>query len=170
MYTRRKPIQGFTLIEILVVIGMIAVLASIVLIAINPLRQFALARNAQRESDVNAILNAMGERLAENKGVFTDSVICTQLLPSGAPIVIGTSGNELDLRKCLVPAYISEIPMDPATGRNTCVSPGCNTNAQESYDTSYTFVQDPATSRITICAPGSAESAIPGSQPYCLTR
>jgi prepilin-type N-terminal cleavage/methylation domain-containing protein len=51
--------QGFTLIEILVVIGLIAVLAAVVLIAVNPARQFAQARNSQRASNVSTILNAM---------------------------------------------------------------------------------------------------------------
>ena len=40
--------KGFTLIEILVVIGIMAVLATIVIIAINPAKQFAQARNADR--------------------------------------------------------------------------------------------------------------------------
>jgi len=53
--------EGFTLIEILVVIGMIALLAAIVIVAINPARQFAQGRNTQRTSNVNTILNAIGQ-------------------------------------------------------------------------------------------------------------
>nr|HPO06648.1 type II secretion system protein [Candidatus Pacearchaeota archaeon] len=62
--------SGFTLIEILVVIGLIAFLAAVVIIAINPARQFAQGRNSQRVSNVNAILNAIGQRIADNKGLF----------------------------------------------------------------------------------------------------
>ncbi len=65
--------QGFTLIELLVVIGVIAILASIVVVAINPSRQFAQARNTQRESNVSTILNAIGQNIADNKGTFTCS-------------------------------------------------------------------------------------------------
>src|SRR4030042_864409 len=67
---KTKGQKGFTLIEILVVIGIIAILAAVVLIAINPAKQFAQARNSQRTSNVNAILNAIGQRMTDNKGVF----------------------------------------------------------------------------------------------------
>jgi prepilin-type N-terminal cleavage/methylation domain-containing protein len=158
--------RGFTLIEILVVMGMVAILASVVLIAINPLRQFAQARSSQRISNVNTILNAIGNRIAENKGIFNDSASCATPIPLTAT-AMGSGGY--NIRPCLVPTYLSELPYDPTDGSNLCTTLTC-TNTGESYDTKYTVAQDSTTGRITVCAPGAAESAIKDSKAYCLTR
>ncbi len=159
--------RGFTLIEILVVIGMLAILATVVLVAINPLRQFAQARNAQREANVSVLLNAIGERVADNRGIFADADgTCAAALPDTATDMKNSGGY--DIRPCLVPTYISEVPYDPSVGSNTC-----GTDADcvgKSYDTRYTVMQDGETSRITVCAPGAAESALAGSAAFCLTR
>src|SRR3989344_4558484 len=96
--------EGFTLIEILVVIGIIAILATIVIIAINPARQFAQTRNTQRVSNVNSVLNAIGQRIADNKGIFEGGA---------CPTITTTPALVSTLSSCLVPTYISATLTDP---------------------------------------------------------
>ncbi len=127
--------KGFTLIEILVVIGIIAILAAVVIIAINPARQFAQARDSQRQSNVDSILNAIGQRIADCKGTFegtcgTPAVTCPTL-----PTTATAIGSTLDA--CLVPTYLTAIPTEPKSGA-----------------TGYT-VAAPTGGRITVAAPAA---------------
>ncbi|MFZ2484650.1 MAG: type II secretion system protein [Minisyncoccia bacterium] len=158
-----KKTGGFTLIEILVVIGIIAVLAAIVIVAINPAKQFAQARNTQRTSNVQSILNAVGQRMADNRGVFAGTFTigtqyyCPTLVTGPTTILTSTdatpAAGELG---CLVPTYISSLPLDPATGTGT--------------DTGYTIAVD-GVGRITVCAPAAAsETSLPSPAPICITR
>lgn len=149
--------RGFTLIEILVVIGIIAVLAAIVIVAVNPGRQFAQARNTQRESDVATILNGIGQLMVDNKGVALSATNCSGIgtVPGLSTTTIGSVSGMTNL-SCLAPTYIaSAIPFDPSTG-----SPS---------DTKYTMSTS-GTGRYLICAPLHAESAISGSDAYCIMR
>src|SRR5258706_9045537 len=76
--------KGFTLIELLVVIGILAVLLAIVLIAINPAKQFSQANNTKRRSDVNAILNAIDQYAADNHGSVPTQIPACATSPCAA--------------------------------------------------------------------------------------
>lgn len=125
----KKGSFGFTLIELLVVIGVIGILAAIVLVAVNPGRQFAQARDTQRRSDIYSITNAIYQFAAEHDGNLpdTDGVDTTSNFPVAATC-IGTNtaapDNCFDLAaatnaagtEVIVPTYIADMAMDPSTG------------------------------------------------------
>jgi len=140
-----KKNGGFTLIEILVVIGIIAVLAAIVLVALNPARQFKQARNTQRTSNVTAILNAIGQHIADNKGVLTAEIDGT----AGTFQDISDAGA--DLCDVLVPKYMPALPFDPNATTADCTT-------ALTYDTGYEVDKD-ANGRITVKAIGENPDA-----------
>ena len=111
-YYSNRHRKGFTLIEILLVIALIAILASITIVAINPAGQFEKARDTERASDLNAIMSAIHQYATDNDGAFpgnlstsefeicaTDTVDCT-----GMYDLSDLTDNE---------TYLVEMPIDP---------------------------------------------------------
>lgn len=135
--------RGFTLIELLVVIGILAVLLTIVLIAINPARQFSQSNNTKRRSDVNAILNAVHQYAADNRGA----------LPSGIGTTAANIGNgtgDVNICASLVSQYLAGLPQDPLSNNGAAI-----TDCTAAHDTGYTIVQSAANNRITVAAPSA---------------
>lgn len=104
----KKNTAGFTLIELLVVIGIIGILAAVVLVAVNPGRQFASARDTQRRADLYGMTNAVYQYATENNGNVPTAI-------TGTPTHVGTSTG-VDLSTVLVPTYIAAMPKDPSNG------------------------------------------------------
>ena len=148
-----KNQKGFTLIELLVVIGILAILLAITLIAINPAKQFAQANNTQRASDVNTILNAINQYMADNKGSLPATTPAISTCTLAAPCVLTNDAAvtpKVDICAVLVSGYLAALPGDPKTGTATPVKEG---NCATTYNTRYTIYQSAANNRITISAP-----------------
>jgi type IV pilus assembly protein PilA len=139
--------QGFTLIEILLVIAAISILAAIVIVAINPAKQLASARNAQRRSNVNAILNAISQYSLDNNGTVPSGVVTNATCSLVATKEVckltatGTCSTGEDLSVITTSEkYLVSMPIDPTVS--------------SADGTGYYAVQS-TNGRITVCAPSS---------------
>lgn len=124
----KKLKKGFTLVELLIVIGVIAVLASLAFVALDPLARFQESRNAQRWTDVNAVLSAIKLHQVDNKGIYDSSIDaltddlyyqigeddegnCAETCESPA---VNLQADCVDLDSFISGDYLQEIPIDPS--------------------------------------------------------
>lgn len=135
--------SGFTLLEVLLVVAIIAILAGIVIIAINPSKQLGDTRNSQRQSNVTTISNAVYQ-------YYLDNNTLPSTIPSSSTQICATTGANcsslIDLGVLTTnEKYLVSLPSDPQ-----CPT-GCGT-----YGTGY-FISKDANNRVTVTAP-SAEN------------
>lgn len=127
MFKFMHKAKGFTLVELLIVIGVIAVLAALAFVALNPLARFQDSRNAQRWTDVNAIIGAVKLHQVDNEGNYLSSI---SELSADTRYQIGTGetgcaddcGNPtvvlddacVDLSDLADNGYLPAVPIDPS--------------------------------------------------------
>jgi type IV pilus assembly protein PilA len=117
MYSLKKQ-NGFTLLEVLLVVGIIAILAGIVIVAINPAKQLANTRNAQRHADINTILNAAYQYAIDNNGTIPSTITTssTEVCKSGIAFTTCSSSSLIYLGMLTDnEEYIVSIPIDPSS-------------------------------------------------------
>lgn len=135
--------RGFTLIEILIVIGIIAILAAVVIVAINPARQFAQANNAQRSSNVNTILNAIHQYAIDNRGTLPTGVTTTVTEICGDATCTGLADLQVLTAN---QTYIASLPYDPQ-----CDFPAATTGNCVAHGIGYSVVKS-TNGRVTVTA------------------
>jgi len=146
--------KGFTLVELLVVIGIIGILMAVTIVAINPVLQFQNARNAQRQADVNTILNAFYEYEASNAGAVpaAASNITTTAKVLGALASQTATGTSFSTPNLTFTGLSGNIIL---TGGSVTIS-GCS---QAADNGTYPVVSGTATTLIVTNAGASAVSA-----------
>lgn len=120
--------QGFTLIELIIVIAVIALLAAAVFVAVDPAKRIGEAQDAQRWADITAIADAIQQYVVDNNGTFPTS---TATFTAGTYYAImGSSTTALTGASCtslgspdsskgvelgaLIPTYLPTMPVDPS--------------------------------------------------------
>jgi len=107
----RKTAGGFTIVELLIVIVVIAILAAISIVAYNGIQQ--RGRDAQRKNDVATFQKALELYHADNGGYPTCDANTTYFAGSPRGSCLTT---DPDIINALSPKYITKVPTDP---RNT---------------------------------------------------
>jgi prepilin-type N-terminal cleavage/methylation domain-containing protein len=125
--------KGFTLIELIIVIAVIALLAAATFVAINPAKRVGDAQDAQRWQDATAIADAYQAYLADYAGNLptttlpyatgiTLSIATTSAgansSSAAANCVASTAANGankyIDLSALVTGGYIGQIPTNPS--------------------------------------------------------
>jgi prepilin-type N-terminal cleavage/methylation domain-containing protein len=141
--------KGFTLLEILLVVAAIAILAGIVILAINPSKQLGDTRNAQRRSDVTTVLNAVYQYTIDNTGTLPTIPTGSCALVAANEICKATATGTCSAGVALTTLtasekYLVSLPIDPTTS---------------STDGTGYYISKSANNRITVCAPSAEQSA-----------
>lgn len=122
-----KTSKGFTLIELLIVIAIIAILAVVVFVALDPLTRFRSARDAQRWTDIDAMVEAILLDQVDNGGEYisaVDNLTASLAYTIGECNTGGDSGctsettqtSCVDLSGLVSEGYLAKVPQDPNSG------------------------------------------------------
>jgi hypothetical protein len=113
------------------------ILFAVVIIAINPQRQFNQADNTIRQSASTQILNAVGAYYADSGGEIPSGITSTSQ---------EISSEGADICEDLVNDYLPALPVDPSLDKDDI------TNCGQSYSTGY-FISVDFDERVTVTAP-----------------
>lgn len=120
--------QGFTFIELLVIVTIFVLVSACVFTALNPAKKLRETRNERRVSDITAILSAIQASMMDNNGAYpaglTVGMSEAQLGTGNSGCAVSTGGCSVSAEACVdlampLEKYLKTIPVDPTAGKAT---------------------------------------------------
>ena len=111
--------QGFTLVEIVIVIAIIGILAAVTVVALKPQEIFANGRNSRRTNDVAAMNSAIGQWLAREGLSESDEFATLGLTATGVTALTPANGITGEgvaastISELTDEGYLQTLPLDP---------------------------------------------------------
>jgi len=154
-----KQNKGFTLIELLVVIAILGILATMVVLAINPAETQRRGRDASRLSDMATVRKAIDLAIADG-GVLSGTVAVpfTGSSAGSRDASLATNYVGMDISK-----YLSVLPIDPRQTATvaTLISDGTTQIAAGSMV--YSFTSNGKTYELNAYIESTDNTAIPAN-------
>lgn len=143
--------KGFTLLELIIVIGIVAILGTVSVLVLNPAQLFAQARDTSRISDLSTLNNALSLYLTDvaspdlDNGNLTcgtnfgTTVVGATELFSGSPTaasqaattsVVGTGWVAVNFGSMTGGSPLASLPLDPTNSTTYNYQYACNNTAK----------------------------------------
>lgn len=146
----KKSVKGFTLMELLLVMAILAILSAVVMVAINPTKHFIEARDAERQSEVYAIVNALHQYALDHESSFPENLTTEEreICQTGSVSCVGMYDLSILTDDEI---YLITMPVDPECEQEN--------SACGAGETGY-LLSLTATGRISVSAPYAEEGEI----------
>lgn len=154
-----KQNKGFTLIELLVVIAILGILATLVVLAINPAETQRRGRDASRLSDLATVRKAIDLAIADGK----------TLSGTVAAPYTGTSAGSRDASSAVnyvgmdISKYLSVLPIDPRQTATDATLLSDSTTQIAAGSMVYSFSSNGKTYELNAYIESSDNTAIPAN-------
>lgn len=132
----RSSSQGFTLVELIIVMAIMAILTSVIWPALNDARDKGF--DAKRIAEADGVVKALEQHILEYR-VYPDD---------------GGSNNEINLSGVmsdLVPEFTSTLPDENISGTTTVIYRYCATDDLENYHLRVLLIEDNNPSTTPYC-------------------
>lgn len=151
--------DGFTLVELLVVVGIIGILVAAALLVLNPIGQIQKGNDAKRKGDLTQIQRAL-ETYYHDLGKYPASSADYKITYNGQPVNWGSTGFS---------PYMLTLPKDPTQNRNYVYYSTPSTNPQSYW--LYSSLERDKSCTNGVCVPldqqlcnkGDACTSLPGN-------